>query len=71
MTLDIKMQKEWQQSDSVCIWYGIRNKTEEEIFSCSDYADEKDDLGGKPMIYSIIYYGTTVQMVKLAKVMVK
>jgi hypothetical protein len=60
MTLDIKMQKKWKYSDSICIGCGIRDKTGEELISCSGYGDYNDDLGSKPMIYSIFYYGTTV-----------
>jgi hypothetical protein len=54
MTFDIKMQKNWKYSDSICIGCGIRDETGEELISCSGYGDDNDDLGSKPMIVYFI-----------------
>ena len=70
MTLDIKMQRKWKYSDSICVDCGIKNETGEEIISCNGYG-ETSDLGGKPMLYSTFYYGTTSEMILVAKMMMK
>ena len=57
------MQKKCKYSNSICIGCGINNETGEEIISCSGYG-ETSDLGGKPLLYSAFYYGTTGEMAK-------
>ena len=69
MTILDEKQDKINGKPNFCIGSGIRNETGEEIISCSGYGDFNDDLGSKPMMYSILYYGTTVEMVKLAKMM--
>ena len=65
MTLDIKMQKKWKYSNSICIGCGITNETGEEIIICSGYG-ETSDRGGKPKLYSKLYNGTTSEMAIVA-----
>ena len=71
MTLDLKMQKKWRYQDTTCIGCGVKDETGEEILSCSGYSDSKDDYGEQPAMYSNFYYGTTSEMVKLAKRVMK
>ena len=66
MSLDIKMQKRGKYSNGICIGCGINNETGEEIIFCSGY-EETSDLGGKPILYSKFYYGTTSEMAIIAK----
>ena len=70
MTLDIKMQKKWKFSDTICVGCGVNDETGEEIISCSGYG-ETSDLGGKPVLYSNYYYGTTSEMSRTARIMMK
>ena len=71
MTLDLKTQKQRRYEDTTCIGCGVNNETGEEIWSCSGYSDSKDDYGEQPAMYSNLYYGTTSEMVKLAKRLMK
>ena len=64
------MQKQWKYSNNMCIGCGINNETGEEIISCSGYG-ETSDLGGKPVLYSNYYYGTTSEMSRTARIMMK
>ena len=65
MTLDIKMQKKWKFSDTICVGCGVNDETGEEIISCSGYGDTSD-LGSKLLLYSAFYYGTTSEMAIVA-----
>ena len=65
------MQKKWRYQDTTCIGCGVKDETGEEILSCSGYSDSKYDYGEQPAMYSNFYYGTTSEMVKLAKRVMK
>ena len=71
MTLDIKMHRKWKYSDTTCIGCGSNRETGEEILACSGLGELEQGDSDKPYMYSLFYYGTTGEMVKLAKVMMK
>ena len=39
--MDLKIQNKWRYDDTTCIGCGLKDKTGEEILSCSGYSDKR------------------------------
>ena len=63
------MQRKWKYKDMLCIGCGVKYETGEEGLNCSGYIELKSE--DTPLLYSLFYYGNTLEMAKVAKIMMK
>ena len=72
MTLNIKTQKSWKYSDSICVGCGVNEETGDEVISCSGFTDNKEKEENIPIIsYQLFFDGKVTEMSEVAKVMMR
>ena len=72
MTLNIKTQKSWKYSDSICVGCGVNEETGDEVISCSGFTDNKEKEENIPIkAYQSFFYGQVSEMSEVAKVMMR
>ena len=72
MTLNIKTQKSWKYSDSICVGCGENEETGDEVISCSGFTDNKEKEENIPIIsYQLFFDGKVTEMSEVAKVMMR
>ena len=67
-TLDIKTNKKWKYDDVICIGCGENIETEEEILTCTGFAD-KDDKPSEKIAYNLVFSDSVKDMQKVAKLL--
>ena len=63
------MLRKCKYNDMLCIGCGVKYETGEEVLNCSGYSELKSE--DTPLLYSLFYYGNTLEMAKVAKIMMK
>jgi hypothetical protein len=72
MTLNIKTQKSWKYSDSICVGCGVNEETGDEVISCSGFTDNKEKEENIPIkSYQLFFDGKVTEMSEVAKVMMR
>ena len=70
MTLNLKTQKSWKYSDSLCVGCGVNIETGDEAINCSGFADNKEE-NIQTKSYQLFFDGTVSEMSEVAKELIR